>query len=161
MRSEGYGTWSVRLCVCLSVYFTLILELQATKQHVNGTLVFSATSARKIIWPIWLKRLRSRKRNRHCRGPRFKTQPINYRGVHVCLLHAWACACSTDSALGAAQPGVQHCCNNATSGAASLFILYHMAPVAVVVLTSFSLTQFQSHTQIVFAPRVCTLVLFI
>ena len=50
---------------------------------------------------------------------------------------------------------------NATSGAASLFILYHMAPVAVVVLISFSPTQLQSHTQIVFAPRVCTLVLFI
>ena len=75
MRSEGYSTWSVRLCVCLSVCFTLILELQATKRHVNGTLVFSATSARKIMWPIWLKQLRSRKRNRHRHGPRFVTQP--------------------------------------------------------------------------------------
>ena len=110
MSNEGYGTWSVRLCVCLSVCFTLILELQATKRHVNGTLVFSATSARKIMWQIWLKRLRSRKRNRHRRGPRFKTQPINYRGAHACLLHAWACACSTGSALGAAQPGVLRCC---------------------------------------------------
>ena len=50
---------------------------------------------------------------------------------------------------------------NATSGTSSLFILYRMAPVTVVVLTSFSPTQLQSHTQIVFAPRVCTLVLFI
>ena len=41
MRSEGYGIWSVRLCVCL----TLILELQATKRHANGTLIFSATTA--------------------------------------------------------------------------------------------------------------------
>ena len=36
-----------------------------------------------------------------------------------------------------------------------------MAPVAVVVLASFSPAQLQSRTQIVFAPRVCTLVLFI
>ena len=63
---------------------------------------------------------------------------------------------------------------NAISGATSLFqnccisyqsmytlYIYRMAPVAVVVLTSFSPTQLQSHTQIVFAPRVCTLVLFI
>ena len=46
MRSEGYSTWSVRLCVGLSVYL-YILELQATKRHENGTLVFSATSALK------------------------------------------------------------------------------------------------------------------
>ena len=39
------------LCVCLS---TFILELQATKRQVNGTLVFSATNARKIMWPILL-----------------------------------------------------------------------------------------------------------
>ena len=45
--------------VCLSVW---LLELQTTKRHVNGTLVFSATTARKIMWPIWLKRLRSGKR---------------------------------------------------------------------------------------------------
>ena len=32
-----------------------------------------------------------------------------------------------------------------------------MAPVAVVVLASFSPAQLQSRTQIVFAPRVCTL----
>ena len=43
------------LSVCLS---TFTLELQATKRHVNGSLVFSATSARKIMWPIWLKPLR-------------------------------------------------------------------------------------------------------
>ena len=35
-----------------------------------------------------------------------------------------------------------------------------MATVAVVVLASFSPAQLQSRTQIVFAPRVCTLVLF-
>ena len=60
---------------------------------------------------------------------------------------------------------------NVTSGTASLFLngciryqgvyIYNMAPVAVVVLASFSPTQLQLHTQIVFAPRVCTLVLFI
>ena len=36
-----------------------------------------------------------------------------------------------------------------------------MAPVPVVVLASFSPTQLQSHTQIVFALRVYTLVLLI
>ena len=40
--------------VCLSVFLTLFLELQATKQHANGTLIFSTTSARKIMWQIWL-----------------------------------------------------------------------------------------------------------
>ena len=35
----------VCVCVCLSAF---ILELRATKRHVNGTLVFSATSARKM-----------------------------------------------------------------------------------------------------------------
>ena len=35
-----------------------------------------------------------------------------------------------------------------------------MAPVAIAVLDSFSPAQLQSRTQIVFAPRVCTLVLF-
>ena len=60
------------VCVCLSVY--LILEPSATKRHVNGTLVFSAASARKIIWLKWL---RSGKRNRHLHGQSFVTQPIN------------------------------------------------------------------------------------
>ena len=32
MRNEGYGIWSVRLCVLL----TLTLELQATKRHAYG-----------------------------------------------------------------------------------------------------------------------------
>ena len=36
-----------------------------------------------------------------------------------------------------------------------------MAPVAIVVLASFSPAQLQLCTQIVFARRVCTLVLFI
>ena len=109
MRSEGYGTWSVRLCVLL----TLTLELQAAKRHAYGTLVFSATTARKIMWPIWLKRLSSGKRNRHRPGPSFVTQPINYRGAHA--------TCTTGS-----QPLEQHCSEscvavNATSSAASLF----------------------------------------
>ena len=96
----------LRYLVCLSVCLTLILELQATKRHANGTLVFSATSARKIMWPIWLKRLRSGKRHRHRPGPSFVTQPINYRGAHAYLLHMhdWLSAART------ALPRVLRCC---------------------------------------------------
>ena len=39
--------------------------------------------------------------------------------------------------------------------------IHRMAPVAVVVLASFSPMQLQSRTQIVFVPRACTFVLFI
>ena len=112
MRSEGYGTWSVRLCALL----TLTLELQATKQHAYGTLVFSATTARKIMWPIWLKRLRSGKRDRHRPGPSFVTQPINYHGAHAYLLHARL-------ALSRQEQHYPESCVavNATSSVASLF----------------------------------------
>ena len=44
MRSEGYYTWSV--CVCLS---TTILALQATRRLMSNTNSFSATRARKIM----------------------------------------------------------------------------------------------------------------
>ena len=74
MRSEGYGTWSVRLCVCLS---TLILDLQATRRFTSGTNGISATRARKIMWRILLKRPRLGARNWHCRGQRCVAQPIN------------------------------------------------------------------------------------
>ena len=41
---------SVCVCVCLSACLsTFTLKLQATKRHVNGTLVFSATRARKYV----------------------------------------------------------------------------------------------------------------
>ena len=47
----------VRACVCWGVCApTFILELQATKWHVNSTLVFSATSPQKIMWQILPKR---------------------------------------------------------------------------------------------------------
>ena len=78
----------LRYLVCPSVCLTDPLELQATKRYAYGTLVFSATTARKIMWPIWLKRPSSGKRNRHRPGSSFVTQPINYRGAHAYLLHA-------------------------------------------------------------------------
>ena len=42
----------VCVCVCLS---TFILELQAAKRNKKCAIVFSVTSARKIMWPILLK----------------------------------------------------------------------------------------------------------
>ena len=73
------------VCVCVFVCLsTFILELQATKRHVNDTLVFSATSARKIMWRIWLKRLCSGKRNRHRRRPCFATHSsISAVSMHI------------------------------------------------------------------------------
>ena len=47
MLSEGYGTWSVCLCVCLS---TAILALQATKRHQSDTKSSSATSAKTTVF---------------------------------------------------------------------------------------------------------------
>ena len=82
---------SVCVSVCLCVCLTWILELQATKRHANGTLFFSAASARKIMWPIWVKLLRSGKRNRHRPGPHFVTQPINYCGAHSCFYAVLRC----------------------------------------------------------------------
>ena len=74
MRSEGYDTWSVRPCVCVSVY---PLDLQATRRFTSGTNGISATRARKIMWRILLKRPHLRARNWHCRGQRCVAQPIN------------------------------------------------------------------------------------
>ena len=91
------------------------------------------------------------------------------------------CACVFITRLGACSTGCPWTCLeqlrlescvvvNATSGAASLFqnccihssvCIYCMAPVAIVVLASSSPAQLQSHTQIVFAPKVGTSVLFI
>ena len=80
-------------------------------------------------------------------------------------------ACSTGSAPEAELPGVLHCCKcyfKCHQPVSELLYLlpgyvtiYCMAPVAVVVFASFLPVQLQSCTQNVFAPRVCTLVLFI
>ena len=47
MRSEGYGSRSVCLCVCVS---PLILALQAPNLLMNDNNGFSATSVRKVMW---------------------------------------------------------------------------------------------------------------
>ena len=47
MLSEGYGSRSVCLFVCLS---TTILGLQATGRLMSDTNIFSATRARKLMW---------------------------------------------------------------------------------------------------------------
>ena len=83
------------------------------------------------------------------------------------------CTTGYRSAAGAALPRVLRCCIiDATSSAASLFqnrcIRYQGMQLYTawlflpyVVLASFSPAQLQTRKQIVFAPRVCTLVLFI
>ena len=51
MRSEGYGTWSVCLSVCLCVRLSpLIFALQAPNRLMSATNGSSATSAQKIMW---------------------------------------------------------------------------------------------------------------
>ena len=56
MHSEGYCTWFVCLCVCLS---PLILTLQGPSRLISDTNSSSATRARKVV-AILLKRWRSR-----------------------------------------------------------------------------------------------------
>ena len=124
MRSEGYGTWSVRLCVCVCVSVclsTLTLDLQATRRFTSGTNGISATRARKIMWRILLKRPRLRARNWHCRGQRCVAQPINYRCACVLITsfpyaHAldWFCSWSLTC-----SPVLHKCTLH--SGSSSLF----------------------------------------
>ena len=45
MRSEGYGTWFIWVCVCVSL---AILALKATKQYQSDTKSISASSALKL-----------------------------------------------------------------------------------------------------------------
>ena len=76
--------------VCLSV---CLFALQATRQLMSDTNSFSGTGAREIKW---LKRPRSRTRNRHGRGPRCVAQPINQRSA--CVLYAVLHAARTGKA---------------------------------------------------------------
>ena len=51
MRSEGYCTWFVCLCVSLS---PLILALQGPSRLISDTNGSSATRARKVMWQFCL-----------------------------------------------------------------------------------------------------------
>ena len=73
MRSEGYGTWSVRLSV--STYSRTTGTKLAHEQYQR----LQRNKRSKTNVANSLKRRCSGSRNRHCRGPRCVTEPINYK----------------------------------------------------------------------------------
>ena len=155
---------SVYVCVCLSSYFysrttgneaahELYTRLQRNKCSKNNVADLAKTAAfwqekPALLWTTF-------------------HDPTHQLARWACVFITHLGACLTGSAPGAALP--ESCVAvNATSSAASLFQylllgyvgICHMAPVAVVVLASFSPTQFLPVTYTnVFAPKVCTLLL--
>ena len=81
MRSEGYGTWSVCLSVCLCVCaYSHTTGNEAAHERYQQ---LQCNKRSKIKMAILLKRQHSKARNWHCRGPCFVAQPINYLCTHA------------------------------------------------------------------------------
>ena len=93
---------SVCVSVCLS---TLILELQATKQHVNGTLIFSANSAKNNVAD--LTKMAAFWQEKPASPWTTFRDPTHQLVRCVCVFITHLRACST---AGAALPRVLRCC---------------------------------------------------
>ena len=169
---DGYCTWFVRLCVCVCLS-TFILELQATKRYVNACLQRNKRSKNNVAdlaktAAFWQEKP----------APTSTTfcDPAHQLAWCACVFITRLGACLTGSALG----GLEQHCPRARSPALQLMLL--QVPLACL-RTVVSVTRIcssilhgsccrscvsqllartlQSGTQIMFAPRVCTLVLFI